>query len=164
MCRTMSTLSFTVVLCGAVADFVAHRFIFVGIFCFIKIYILWYVHDVCTLYTRNTYTRIYCRIKSIKAGEILPSTAAERLHKCHFFDVDERMKVVRSDVVMEMEVRWVAVVVVVVMERLCRSCMCDGNGFVVGTFVLAIFLFMVHLWAISLGMVKYVSLFYRFKW
>lgn len=137
VCTTMSSLSF-LLLCWAVlvADFVAHWFIFVGIFCFIKIYILWYVHDVCTVHCVReiqTYTRIYCRIKSIKAGEILPSTAAERLHICHFFDVDERMKVVRGwDAIWCRDgngggVEWataVPLVLVVVMERLCDAREC----------------------------------------
>lgn len=83
----------------------------------------------CTLCTRNTYTRIYCRIKSIKTGEILPSTAAERLHICHFFDVDERMKVVRGmgcpDVVMEMEMEMEMVAAVVVMVVVMEGLRCS---------------------------------------
>lgn len=144
-------------------------FIFVGIFCFIKIYILWYIHDVCTHCIHEVHVRAF--IVALKALKPEKFYHQQPLSGCIY--------AIFSVLMREWGMLWCrdgggmgsscgCRVMVVVMMRQGLWCSWirtyDGNDFVFGTFVLAIFLFMIHLWAIPLGMVKYVSLFHRFKW
>lgn len=101
--------------------------LFVGIFHFINIYILWYVHTV-----HKKYIRIYCRIKTIKTIEIQVDSKSDCIHVSH-----QRER--------EREVGWS-----VECWRWCWE--------------VAIFLFMGHLRAISVGIAIYTTWLRRYKW